>query len=366
LCAGMALFFMHKDNKKIVIALSGGVDSAVAAALLKKQGYEVAGVYFHFFSGQKDKKYSQKAKNIAGSMGISFREIDARKKFKKYVTDYFISSYKKGLTPNPCVVCNKEMKFRLMFKLMKEIKADFVATGHYARLGRERKTKNEKRKTKEDYFYKLSEAKDKKKDQSYFLYRLTQKDLSKIIFPLGNLMKDEVRKLAKKFNFPVSGEKESQDVCFIDKGINAFLKNILTLTPGNIADEAGKILGIHQGLPLYTLGQRKGINLGGTGPYFVMRKNHKKNELIVTGDSRRLSVKKFQVEKTNWIGEITKLPLKAKVRIRYHAEKISAIIKSGKSGRLIVETKKSLRAATPGQSAVFYEKKEILGGGIII
>jgi tRNA-uridine 2-sulfurtransferase len=362
----MALFFMHEDNKKIVIALSGGVDSAVAAALLKKQGYEVAGAYFHFFPGDKDKSFAEKAKKIARNIGISFQEIDARKEFKKYVIDYFISSYKKGITPNPCVICNKKMKFRLLFGLMKKIKADFIATGHYARLRRERKTKNEKRNDNEEFLYKLLEAKDKSKDQSYFLYKLTQRELTKIVFPLGNYTKTEVKKIAKKIKMPVSGEKESQDICFINKDVNVFLKKNMKLQTGNIVNESGIILGKHQGLPYYTIGQRKGIRLGGTGPYFAMRKDGKNNELIVTNEPKKILVKKFQVEKANWIGENIKLPLKATVQIRYHAEKISAIIKSGKSGRLVVETKKPLRAVTSGQAAVFYASKNILGGGIII
>jgi tRNA-specific 2-thiouridylase len=360
-------------KEKILIALSGGVDSAVAAALLKRQGHDVVGVYFRFFGSTWNPSFQ--VKKVARKLGIPLKIIDARGEFKKRVIDYFLNAYKIGLTPNPCVVCNKEMKFRMLFDLMKRENADLVATGHYAKIAQQSSAfpfrpdiTSGRNSSKPSFksFFKLLPAKDEIKDQSYFLYRLTQEDLENIVFPLGSYTKNEVGKLAKKFNLPVSSEKESQDICFINKGIDAFLKKKVKLRPGNIVDETGKILGKHQGLPLYTFGQRKGINLGGRGPYFVMGKNIGKNELTVTADPKKLCVKKFQVEKTNWIGKNIKLPLKAKVQIRYHAGKIPAIIKLGKSGSFSVETKKPLRSVTPGQSAVFHENKEILGGGIII
>ncbi|MFA6284903.1 MAG: tRNA 2-thiouridine(34) synthase MnmA [Parcubacteria group bacterium] len=337
-------------NKKVLIALSGGVDSAVSAALLKKQGFQIVGVFFRFFDGSSAKKSLRKAKKVAESLDIDLEVVDVRKEFKKKIVDYFIDSYRKGVTPNPCVVCNKEMKFRSLFDLMKEYKADFVATGHYAR--------NDK--------LKLLEAKDKTKDQSYFLYRLAQRELAKIVFPLGGFEKTETRRIAKKMKLPVFGNKESQDVCFLaDSGINQFLQKNIKLQPGNIIDEKGSVLAKHKGLPFYTIGQRKGIEIGAAGPYFVIGKNSRKNELVVSNDPKKLLVRKFFVSKVNWINKKTKLPLSAQIQIRYHAEKISAIIKSGKPGKLIVETKKPLRAVMKGQSAVFYKNKEVLGGGII-
>jgi len=339
------------SGKKVIIAISGGVDSAVAAALLKKQGFDVFGAHFCFFDGASAKKSLDKAKNVAKALGIPLEIVDARKGFRKKIIDYFIESYKKGITPNPCVACNKEMKFSLLLDLLKKYKADYIATGHYARIIRQ----------------KLFEAKDKTKDQSYFLYRLNQKELAKIIFPLGDLEKSEVRKLAKKFKFPIFGEKESQDVCFLaSSDINRFLRKNIKPRHGNIVDESGKILAKHKGLPFYTIGQRKGIEIGGIGPYFVVGKNSRRNELIISNDSKKLLVKKLEVNRVNWTDKKIKLPLKAQVQIRYHAEKISAIINPSKSGRLAVETKKPLRAVTPGQSAVFYKKDEVLGGGIIV
>jgi tRNA-uridine 2-sulfurtransferase len=386
---------VEKSRKKILVAISGGVDSAVSAALLKKQGFDVFGVFFCFFDGKNAKKSLNKAKKVAKVLNIPLKIVDARKEFKKKIVDYFVSSYKKGITPNPCVVCNKEMKFRLLFDLMKEIKADYVATGHYARLGREfsifnfQFSNNEKISKLENI--KLLQAKDKTKDQSYFLYRLTQKELSKTIFPLGELKKTEVKRLAKKFKLPVFGDEESQDVCFLNGSLNNFLKKNLRFEEagppaslreqaclrsvaggGNIVDEKGNILARHKGLPFYTIGQRKGIEIGGTGPYFVISKDSKKNQLVVSNDPKKLLVRKFFVNRVNWVNKGNwgnsgrKYILKAHVQIRYHAPKVSAIIKSEKLGKLIVETKRPLRAVTPGQSAVFYRNSEVLGGGAII
>jgi len=371
-----------KSNKKVIIALSGGVDSAVSAALLKKQGFDVFGVFFRFFDGASAKKSLNKAKKVAESLDIDFEIVDARKEFQKKIVDYFIKSYKKGITPNPCVVCNREMKFALLFALMKRINADYVAAGHYARIAGQ----------------KLFEAKDKTKDQSYFLYRLTQKELAKIIFPLGEFKKTETKKMAKKLQLSVFGEEESQDVCFLSgTDINSFLKKYIKPKSGNIVDERKNILGKHKGLSFYTIGQRKGIEIGpsasrqqreairasGPGPYFVIGKNLRKNELIVSNDPKKLFVKKFFMNKVNWVNKEIKLPLRAQIQIRYHASKISAKISSGKPSsakpacrtgratagkaeRLIVEAKKPLRAVTPGQSAIFYKNSEVLGGGIIV
>jgi len=351
-------------RKKIIVALSGGVDSAVAAALLKKQGHEVAGVFLNL--GNWGNRGLANAKKITAKLKIPLKVIDARKVFKKRVINYFLDAYKNGLTPNPCVVCNKEIKFDLLFRLMRKLKADYVATGHYAR---KVKSQMSNVKSKEVFIYKLLQAKDKTKDQSYFLYRLSQKDLSKIIFPLGDYKKLEVKNLAKRMGLPTAKE-ESQDICFVrDNGVNQFLRQCIKMKPGKIVDMDGNILGKHQGLPLYTIGQRKGIEIGGTGPYFVVGKDVQKNELIVTNDQRKLLAKKFWVSRVNWVRPYTKIFRQRRfgvgVKIRYRADKFSAIIR--KSGnRYIISTKKKLRAVTTGQSAVFYRNKEVLGGGIIL
>lgn len=378
-------------NKKVIVALSGGVDSAVSAALLKKQGFDVFGVFFRFFKnppksplnkGGVKKKFEQnqalnKAKKVAKALNIPFKIIDARREFKKKVIDYFVDSYEKGITPNPCVVCNKEMKFRLLFDLLKRHKADYISTGHYARIARQSSAfpfleQSSRNSSKPSFNYKLLEAADKSKDQSYFLYRLSQKELAKTIFPLGELKKTEVRKIAKKIKLPIFGDEESQDICFLaDSDINRFLRKYIKPKLGNIVDEKGNMLARHKGLPFYTIGQRKGIEIGGIGPYFVIGKNSRKNELVVSDDSRRLLTKKFEVNLVNWVHPHTKknerkvFGVGVKIQIRYHAPKISAIIKLSKLGKWIIETKRPLRAVTPGQSAVFYKNSEVLGGGII-
>lgn len=363
-----------KKPKKIIVALSGGVDSAVVAALLKKQGFDVQVVHFVFFGATW--KPSFQVKEIARKIGIPLKIVDARKVFKKRVIDYFVNEYKNGRTPNPCVVCNKEMKFGMLFDLMKKYKADFVATGHYVR---NVKCQMSKVKSKEYFLYKLLGGKDETKDQSYFLYCLTQKDLAKIVFPLGDYKKSEVKKMAKKMKLPVQ-ENESQDICFVaENDIQKFLSKKIKLKAGNIVEESGKILGKHKGLPLYTVGQRKGIEIGpptsreerkairtsGTRPYYVIRKNLKKNELVVTYDPKKLLMKKFRVSKVNWINPEIKLPLRAAVQIRYRAPKVSAIICKVRGEGCEVRCEKSLRAVTPGQSVVFYRNSEVLGGGII-
>ncbi|MFA5871328.1 MAG: tRNA 2-thiouridine(34) synthase MnmA [Parcubacteria group bacterium] len=361
------------SDGKILVALSGGVDSAVAAMLLKNQGCEVVGVFLRLFSGKKNRDAFGKAKKIAKALNIKLISIGAGQAFKKKVIDYFLESYKKGITPNPCVVCNKEIKFRLLIKLAKKYKANYIATGHYARI-KEFQIPNFKFQIKSKFQNpklritncKLLEAADKKKDQSYFLYKLTQRELAKTIFPLENYTKDEVKKIAKKLKLPVE-KSESQDVCFIDKDISSFLKKHLRLKPGNIINEEGNILGKHQGLALFTIGQRKGLEIGGTGPYFVTEKKLGRNELVVSNNPAdpSLSKKIFGIEKPNWIAGDLKFPSKAKVRIRYQAPLFDAIIKKDKRGSIKVSLKKPLRSLTPGQSAVFYRGEEALGGGII-
>ncbi len=346
-----------KNNKKVIVALSGGVDSAVAAALLKKQGFQVKSVYFRF-SGTWTSEVQ--AKKISRKLGIPLKIVDARKDFKKRVIKYFLDAHKKGLTPNPCVACNKDMKFRLLFDLAKKEKADYAATGHYARVKREFTNRVGLSN------YKLLEAADKLKDQSYFLHKLTQKDLKKIIFPLGDFEKSEARRMAKKMGLPVA-ENESQDVCFIENDdINRFLKKNIKSKGGNIKDTQGNVIGKHEGLVFYTVGQRKGIKIGGGEPYFVFRKNTRKNELIVTNRSKDLLIKEFQISEANWVSSKVKFPLRAKIQIRYHAEKIPAIINKKAGGKYSIRARKALRAVTIGQSAVFYKKSEVLGGGVII
>ncbi|MCX6763980.1 MAG: tRNA 2-thiouridine(34) synthase MnmA [Candidatus Moranbacteria bacterium] len=385
---------MKNKPKKVIVGMSGGVDSTVAAAILKKQGYKVVGVFLHFWKEpKKDTKFEKKCcsleayedlKKICKIIGIKLIVINAEKEFKKEVVDYFLREYKNGRTPNPCVVCNREIKFKIMFKKMLELETDFVASGHYARL--RRKISNPKSQIpnsakggsadggKSKILYKLITAKDKNKNQSYFLYTLNQKQLAKILFPLGEYKKPEIRKLAQKIKLPVFDKPESQDVCFISSNVENFLKKYLKLKKGKIIDEAGNILGNHQGLPLYTIGQRKGLNIGGSGPFFVTAKNFRRNRLIVTNNQKapELFSEEILVEKVNWIVGAPKFPAKILLRTRYRNPLVSAIIKAENTEHIThnkiykIIFSEPQRAIAPGQSAVFYGKKgEVLGGGVI-
>ncbi len=368
---------MKKIGKKVLLGMSGGVDSCVSAALLKKQGFDVRGVYFKFWKingEKKDEKSLQDAKKIAKILDIPLEIVDVRKKFKKEVVGYFLKEYSAGRTPNPCVFCNENLKFKTFFEMADKLGIDYVATGHYTRIKREfpisnfqfpnkLKIKNSKNK------YKLLEAKDKNKDQSYFLYRLKQKQLARIIFPLGKYKKEEVRILAKKFNLPVFDKAESQDVCFLGKkSVEEFLKENIKLKKGKIISMDGKVIGEHLGLPLYTLGQRKGINIGGIGPYYVIKKDNKKNYLTVTNKKEDLFLfSKFaNINEVNWISNVPKFPAKILARIRYRSPLIPATIVT-KHKKYEIQFDIAQRAVTAGQSVVFYnEKEEVMGGGLIL
>lgn len=344
--------------------MSAGVDSTVAAAILKNQGFDVVGVFMNFWKEPSKNKSAEnkccslesyeELKKICRTIGIKLVVANVEKEFKKEVVDYFLQEYRNGRTPNPCVVCNKEIKFKILFKKMLEMKGDYIATGHYARI----KSISKK--------YKLFQAKDKNKDQTYFLYNLSQKQLAKILFPIGEFEKSEVRKMAQKMKLPVFNKKESQDICFVDKDTTNFLKKYLKLKKGKIVDEKGRIIGEHQGLALYTIGQRKGINIGGSGPYYVINKDYRKNNLIVSSDEKYLFSKEMEVEKVNWIAIKPKLSVEILVKTRYRNLPVSAIIKR-QSQAYKIKFKKPQRAITSGQSAVFYGSGgEVLGGGIIL
>jgi len=400
-------------RKKVIMAMSGGIDSSVAAALLKRADFDVIGVFMKFWKprinadsnadlrGFENRCCSSeaevRARKVAKILKIPFYVLNFENEFKKRIVDYFLDGYKNGITPNPCVVCNKEIKFGLLLEKALTLGADFVATGHYARL---RQNDLNLRMTSElseylehsDAYLDRSDrillrAKDKNKDQSYFLWMLNQEQLKRILFPIGNYTRDEVENLARKFRLPVLKAKKSVEICFIEKTVNEFLKKYLKEKPGKIVNIKGKILGEHRGLWFYTIGQRKGIRLPG-GPYWVLDKDLKKNLLIVTKNEKDLLKKELVCKNVNWIlgkeprllGEArpfgtAKLPLEVKAKIRYKANFANATVHStfthlrkcanveGKSYKIVF--KKPQRAITPGQSIVFYKGEELLGGGII-
>lgn len=354
-------------RKEVIVAMSGGVDSSVAAALLKRArpaprqarygvNFNVTGVFMRLADLPRFKEAEKRAKKVAEILKIPFLSLDLRKEFKKRIIDCFLKEYQKGNTPNPCVVCNKEIKFGLLLEKALALGADFIATGHYAR--------KKKIKRNQKIEYKLLRARDKQKDQSYFLWQLNQKQLRYILFPLGNYTKSQVKKMAQKWNLPVL-EKESQEICFIPENLDKFLEAKIKAKKGKILTLAGETIGEHKGLAFYTLGQRKGIELPG-GPFYVVAKDLKKNNLIVTPffNDKALFSKNLIAKNVNWIlAETPEFPLKVKAQIRYGHKAVSAIIKKSKVYEVIFS--RPQRAITPGQSVVFYKGEELLGGGII-
>jgi tRNA-specific 2-thiouridylase len=350
-----------KKTKKIVVAMSGGVDSSVAAALLKRAGFDVVGVFMKFwreagFSENRccSSKSEKRARKVAKILKIPFYIFNFEKEFKKRIVDYFLKEHRKGKTPNSCVVCNKEIKFGLLLEKALALDADFVATGHYARLRRA------------GHNFKLLVAKDRERDQSYFLWMLNQKQLKRILFPIGDYTRNEVEKLARKLKLPVLSARKSVEICFIKSTVNDFLKKHLKEKTGKIITKEGKVIGKHEGLWFYTIGQRKGIKLP-DGPYYVIAKDFKKNLLIVSKNEKDLAKKELVAKNVNWIAvEEPILPLKIKAKIRYRYEAVPATLtKNLKSKIYNLKFARPQRAITPGQSVVFYKGDELLGGGII-
>ncbi|KKQ05504.1 MAG: tRNA-specific 2-thiouridylase MnmA [Candidatus Moranbacteria bacterium GW2011_GWE2_36_40] len=375
---------MIKEAKKprVIVGMSAGVDSSVAAALLKDQGYDVVGVFLHFWKepGQDELRENkccslesqQDARKVAQILDIPLYTVNAAQDFKKDVVDYFLEETKAGRTPNPCVVCNERIKFNFLFKKMLEMDADYVATGHYANI------------EKIGEKYHLYTSSDEEKDQTYFLYSLNQNQLSRILFPCGKYKKPQIRKIGEKQNLPVFDKEDSQGLCFTpEKTPTKFIKRNLKLSPGDIITTEEKKIGTHEGLELYTIGQRKGINIGGNGPYFVVDRDFKKNRLIVANNEQdeKIFKKTMTVEIKNWIADEPILPKEVNVKIRYRHPLVRGTLqhttynrqhttrahKNTKNETYVVEFKEAQKAVTPGQSAVFYaDDNEVLGGGTII
>ncbi len=352
---------------RVFVGLSGGVDSSVSAALLKKQGFDVVGVFIKvwqpdFWGGCTMKEDRLDAMRVCAKLDIPFLTLNLEKEYKKEVVDYMIDEYRLGRTPNPDVMCNKFIKFGGFLEWALKKGADYVATGHYAKV----EFRNSK-------FYLLA-GKDKNKDQSYFLWTLNQKQLAKIFFPVGNINKTQVRNLARRFNLFTAEKRDSQGLCFIGKvNMVDFLKHFFKTKKGNVLNEKGEILGQHQGVELYTLGQRHGLDIfrktTTDSRYFIVSKDFKKNTIIISNNPIKtddINSREIKLKNINWIlGEEPDFNKEYLARIRYRQplEKCSFIKDS--SGKIIVKFKKTQKSPTQGQSVVFYLNEICLGGAII-
>jgi len=356
-------------GKKVYVGLSGGVDSSVSAALLKEQGYDVTGVFIKVWQPEFVKCSWREdrldAMRICAKLDIPFKDLDLEKEYKKEVFDYMIYEYKTGRTPNPDVMCNKSIKFGGFLEWALESGADYIATGHYARIKKNGKVK-------------MLAGVDNNKDQTYFLWTLSQERLRHILFPIGDLEKPEVRKLAKKYNLLTAEKKDSQGLCFVGMvEMKEFLKLFLPEKKGDVLNEKGEVVGFHDGAYYYTLGQRHGFTITkktpDDRPKFVINKDVNKNTITVSDKKRgevdqRISDKKeIEIENINWIGGEEPSPNKKyKARIRYRQElQDCKIIKEPISGEVKVIFDEVQKSVSSGQSVVVYDEEECLGGGII-
>jgi tRNA-specific 2-thiouridylase len=369
--------------KRVVVAMSGGVDSSVAAALLKRQGYEVIGITMCFNLPESGSKKPiccslesiEDARRVAQKIGIRHYVLNMQKQLQEFVIDDFCKEYLRGATPNPCVRCNQYLKFGVLLKKALSLGAEYLATGHYAKIV----TGHRLPVTGQEHM--LKKAKDKKKDQSYFLYRLNQYQLRHALFPVGNYTKEEVRRLAKEFNLPVAEKLGSQEICFIpNANYREFLEHRLhrlkdtdylpagkagtDLKPGPAVDKEGNILGEHKGIAYYTIGQREGLGIARGYPVYVIKIDPKNNKIIV-GPRQEAMGKEFLVRALHFVsGSGLKKKVALRVRIRYnHKEKLAKVSPQGKYLKVCFQ--KPQFAITPGQAAVFYDKDVVLGGGII-
>ncbi|WZL71933.1 tRNA 2-thiouridine(34) synthase MnmA [Clostridiaceae bacterium 35-E11] len=355
----------HK-NTKVVIGMSGGVDSSVAALVLKEQGYDVMGIFMKNWDEKDEFGYCTSAEDyedvrkVCDQIGIPYYTVNFEKEYWDRVFMYFLEEYKKGRTPNPDVMCNKEIKFKAFLDYTLKIGADYLATGHYAQVDYS------------DGEFHLIRGVDIHKDQTYFLCALGQYQLSKTMFPIGHLTKSKVREIALKAGLKTAKKKDSTGICFIgERNFKEFLSHYLPAQPGEIRTFSGEIMGKHEGLMYYTLGQRKGLGIGGTGtgePWFVAEKDIKNNILYVVQGEKDLRLYSYGLLATDlhWISQKTKptsFQCAAKFRYRQPDQAVTVYLKE--ENKCIVVFEKPQRAVTPGQAVVFYDKELCLGGGII-
>lgn len=390
---------MDKSNIHVYVGMSGGVDSSVTAALLKNQGYKVTGVYMKnwttdlpgFVCPWADDLAD--AKRVAVQLDIPFKVFDFQKEYKQQVVDYMISEYQAGRTPNPDIMCNQEIKFDLFLKAALADGADMIATGHYARVEHSDTSSSpfspsparasgatapaspgsdtvEGREGDERRQASLLTGLDKNKDQSYFLYRVTEEALAKTLLPIGELTKPQVREEARKLGLVTAEKKDSQGICFVGKiGIKEFLQNYVDADPGDIIDKkTGKVIGQHDGAIYYTIGQRHGLHVGGGLPYYVVGKDMQQNIVYVTTDLNDENLWKSELTLTNphWINQPPREGDTYQVRTRYRAALVLADISRIDGNEIYLKLAEPERALTAGQSAVLYDGGQVIGGGIVV
>jgi tRNA-specific 2-thiouridylase len=343
---------------KVYVGMSGGVDSSVAAALLVEQGFEVVGVYMKNWTQDVSgiacpwKQDLADARAAAVAIDIPFKIFDFQDQYKKQVVDVMVREYQAGRTPNPDIMCNQEIKFKLFLEVALADGADMIATGHYAR----------------NLDGKLTMGTDTNKDQSYFLYRITPEALVHIIFPLGDLTKPEVRQIAAKLELPTATKPDSQGICFVGEvGIKAFLSQYVATLPGPIVDRHGERIGTHDGAIFYTTGQRQGLRIGGAHTYYVIGKDMATNTVTVTSDAVDLDLKTktFKLTDLHWINDAPSPDHLYSLRLRHRGELLHGLV-AITSGTARIELAASERAVTAGQSAVVYDGEQVLGGGLVL
>lgn len=345
------------NKKKIAVGMSGGVDSSVTALILKKRGFDVFGLFIKSWEEEGNctsTKDFEDVIKVCEKIKIPYYSLNLVDEYKDKVFARFLEEYAKGFTPNPDILCNKEIKFKILLKKALDLKADFLATGHYARKDRQNR---------------LLKAKDPDKDQSYFLYTLNQEILKKVLFPIGNLGKSEVRKMAKEANLCTYDKKNSTGICFIgERKFAPFLSKYLGTNPGNFETLKGEMVGKHEGLFFYTIGQRKGLKIGGRGEaWFVVGKDIKRNVVYVEQgqDNPALFQNKLIASDLSWVEKEPKMHCSCTAKIRYRQKDQKCTITKIENGLAYVEFPTPQRAITPQQSIVFYNKNRCLGGGII-
>jgi len=358
-----------KEKGRVAVAMSGGVDSSTAAAILKNDGYEVIGLTIHLWDQKLDDPEDigrccspediHDARRVADQIGIPHYVVNLRQAFEKEVVQYFVEEYLRGRTPNPCLRCNDRIKFRLLLRKAEELGAFALATGHYARIEQAPEPKK----------FVLRRGQDRNKDQSYFLFTMTQSQMARVLFPLGEKSKAEVRQQASIWGLRVARKRESQEICFIpDDNYRRFMEERNgkeTFRPGEIVNRQGKVLGFHRGLHAYTIGQRRGLGIAASHPLYVLALNTEKNQ-VVAGPKEELAAHGLIAGGLNWISFPNwEGKMEAWVQIRYRHAGVLAVISPGEDGKVIVDFKIPQKGVTPGQAVVFDQGDAVLGGGWI-